>query len=94
MLKSSENFSMFYENFSIFYGNIVQKIKKEELYFYDPSMSFKSFSIMFLTSRLYYCQQQEALSHQLFLPVVSDILPVIIGSCVGRSWKCDFTFVE
>ena len=75
MLKSSEKLqhlllktsASFIENFSIFYGNIVQKIKKEELlFFYDPSMSFKSFSIMFLTSRLYYCQQQEALSHQLF----------------------------
>lgn len=45
---------------------ILYKNKKEELLFYDPSMSFKSFSIMLLTSRLYYCQQQEALLHQLF----------------------------
>jgi len=40
--------------------------KRRASFFYDPSMSFKSFSIMLLTSRLYYCQQQEALLHQLF----------------------------
>lgn len=66
MLKSSEKLQHVLLKTSASFMEILYKNKKEELLFYDPSMSFKSFSIMLLTSRLYYCQQQEALSHQLF----------------------------
>ncbi len=60
MLKSSEKLQ------HLLWKYCTKNKKKKSFFFYDPSMSFKSFSIMFLTSRLYYCQQQEALSHQQF----------------------------
>lgn len=67
MLKSSEKLQhVLLKTSASFMEILYKKLKKKSFFFYDPSMSFKSFSIMFLTSRLYYCQQQEALSHQQF----------------------------
>lgn len=67
MLKSSEKLQHVLLKTSASFIEILYKNKKRRAsFFYDPSMSFKSFSIMLLTSRLYYCQQQEALLHQLF----------------------------